>query len=98
MGSPIFRKVVNTGKSFGKIMNSQPVSTISKDLIAGGNIANKVLNNPIVQSAAAASGPEGMALYGAAKVGANTAIQTGQGIQRAKGVVNASPFKPTYSS
>jgi hypothetical protein len=97
MGSPIFRKVVNTGKSFGKIMNSQPVSTISKDLIAGGNIANKVLNNPIVQSAAVASGPEGMALYGAAKVGANTAIQTGQGIQRAKGVVNASPFKPTYA-
>jgi len=97
MGSPIFRKVVNTGKSFGKIINSQPVSTISKDLIQGGNIANKVLNNPAVAGLAAASGPEGMALYGAAKVGANTAVQTGQGIQRAKGVVNATPFKPTYA-
>ena len=97
MGSPIFRKITNTGKSFGKIMNSQPVSTISKDLVVGGNIANKVLNNPAVEGLAVASGPEGMALYGGAKLAATSAVKTGQGIQRAKQVVNATPFKPTYA-
>ena len=96
MGSPIFRKITNTGKRFGQIINSQPVSTISKDLIQGGNLANKVLNNPVVAGLAASS-PETMALFGVAKVGAEGAVKTGQGIQRAKTVVNASPFKPTYA-
>lgn len=96
MGSPIFRKITNTGKRFGQIINSQPVSTISKDLIQGGNLANKVLNNPVVAGLAASS-PETMALYGATKLGAEGAIKTGQGIQRAKTIVKASPFKPTYA-
>ena len=96
MGSPIFRKITNTGKRFGQIINSQPVSTISNNLISGGNIATKVLNNPEIQGLAMAT-PEGALAYGTAKALAKGSIQAGNGIQRLKKAVNASPFKPTYA-
>lgn len=96
MGINAFRKAKSAGKMFGKIINSKTVSTISKDLVKGGDIANKILDSSAVKGLAVSGGPEGLALYGGAKAVASGVTSAGKGIQRAKDATNKTPFKPSY--
>ena len=98
MVTPMFKTIQHTGRTFGKIINSKPISTISHGLVQGGKLAEKVLDNPAVASLAASAGPEGLAAYGAAQGVARGAVAAGKGIQRVKDATNKTPFKPAYVS
>ena len=87
MGINVFHKAKSASNFMGK------VSTISKDLVKGGQIANKVLNNPVVEGLAVAGGPDTMALYAGARLGAKGAVDVGKGIQRAKSTANSMSYE-----
>ena len=93
----MFKTVQKSGRAFGRIINSKPVSTISKGLVEGGKIATKIIDNPKVEAlVASTAGPEGLAALAGARGLATGAIQAGKGIQRVKDATNKSPFKPSY--
>ena len=92
MGINVFNRAKGVSRFLGRVVNSNAVSTISNDLVKGGQLANKVLDNPAVKSLAVAGGPDTMALYAGARMGASGAVKAGQGIQRAKKIINSTPF------
>jgi len=94
----MFKTLQSSGRAFGRIINSKPVSTISNVLEKGGRLAEKALDNPAVAGLAASAGPEGLALYGAAQGVARGSVGLGKGIQAVKKATNQTPFKPSYVS